>query len=55
VLCGKSPGKDAIKYYLINEDSHMDLQEFCANNTLIPWAFGINVLDAVDLLVKNKE
>lgn len=55
VLCGKSPGRPAIKEYLTTEDSHLDLQEFCVNNSLIPWALGINVLDAVDLLVKNKE
>ncbi len=55
VLCSKVPNADMIIKYITEEDSHIDLQEFLLNHSKIDWVMGINLLDAVDLIVENKE
>ncbi len=57
LLCNSRPPAQLIKDYLLGlgNEGVIPLQEWCVNNTHIPWVYGINIIDAVDILVLNKE
>ena len=54
----KVPPKVAIEQYInlngADEDNFLDLQDWCSEYTKLPFLTGIGIIDAIDILYKNR-